>query len=166
MVERRNTQVGFTWVELLVTLAMLGILLSVGVGSWPRLRATQIKHAMLHDLARAFAFARTEAFLSAETLVFLPKRASGDWSSGMVLQPETSERHVMSGDARHVWHWHNARIHLTWHGFRGTHDLVVSHIPHRLAMNGYFLVDVQGLSVERWVVNRFGRIRVLRKHVD
>jgi hypothetical protein len=166
MLGRRNTQVGFTWVELLITLAMLGMLICAGVRSWPLLRATHIKHVMLHDMTRAFAFARTEAFLSTETLVFLPQLASGDWSSGMVLQPEESEHSVMLGVARHVWHWHRARIHLTWHGFRGTHDLIVSHIPHRLAMNGYFLVDVQGLPVERWVVNRFGRIRVLRKHVD
>lgn len=166
MVERRNTQVGFTWVELLITLAMFGILVSVGVGSWPLLRARHIKHVMLHDMTRAFAFARTEAFLGAKTLVFLPKRASGDWSSGMVLQPEEPEHRVMLNVARHVWHWHDAGVHLTWHGFQGTHDLVVSHVPHRLAMNGYFLVDVQGLPLEQWVVNRFGRIRVLRKHVD
>ncbi|MCH9755707.1 MAG: hypothetical protein K0U37_00750 [Gammaproteobacteria bacterium] len=154
-------QTGFTWISVLITLVVLGGLVTEGAQHWQAWRMIQGTRVMFYDLTRALAFARTEAFLREETLVLLPSDISHNWALGIQLQ---SEYHPLF--KVHAWQWHVPQgIALTWHGFRGQDKLVVSHAPESLAMNGYFLLEVPKRVSEKWVVNRFGRMRVLRKHV-
>lgn len=153
--QSRSYQTGLTWIELLVTLAICGVLLSVGTPSLKTWYVTQSKYRMLEDMKRGLAYARTEAFLQGETLVLRPTQGSTDWSSGMQLQSEKDSK------IQHVWHWRTMGMHLTWHGFLKSEGLIISPNPGRLAMNGYFLLESSSVSPERWVVNRFGRIRVM-----
>ena len=157
---------GLTWVEVLATLTILGILLAAGIPSWRALQTQQAERRLLHDVERALAFVRNQAFLRAETLVLLPRVASEGWSSGMVLEAKQHTSDAHNTERLHEWRWHDSRVHLSWHGFLGDDALVVAHSPAKLAMNGYFLLENSGSHPTRWVVNRFGRIRVLRKHVD
>ena len=149
---------GLTWVEVLVTLAILGVLLVAGISHWRGLQIQQAERRLLSDVGRVLAFARNQAFLQGETLVLLPRFSADNWSSGMILQQGSTQQHA--------WHWHHPGVRLTWHGFLGNDKLVVAHSPAKLAMNGYFLLETGRSHSTRWVVNRFGRIRALRKHVD
>ena len=161
----KQQHAGLTWIEVLVTLAILGILLVAGVTHWRGLQKQQAERRLFNDVGRVLAFARNQAFLQAETLVLLPRVASEGWSSGMVLKLKTAILDE-SAPQLHVWRWHYSGVHLSWHGFLGDDALVVDHSPAKLAMNGYFLLETAHTNQARWVVNRFGRIRVLRKHVD
>ncbi len=155
-----------TWVEVLVTLAILGVLSSAGVSLWRGSQTNQAERRLLNDVERVLVFARNQAFLQAETLVLRPRVASEGWSSGMVLE---RKHDAQDGHAQrlHTWRWHDASVRLSWHGFLGDHALVIDHRPAKLTMNGYFLLEKTNSNQKvRWVVNRFGRIRVLRKHVD
>jgi len=161
----KNNAAGLTWVEVLVTLAILGILLSAGVSHWRALQAKHVERRLLNDIARVLTFARNQAFLQAETLELRPRVATEGWSSGMVLEfkNKTQSEHKQ---CLHTWRWHVPGAHLTWHGFLGDEAIIIAHSPARLAMNGYFLLETPHATPTRWVVNRFGRIRALRKHVD
>ncbi|NCT56125.1 MAG: type II secretion system protein [Legionella sp.] len=156
---------GLTWVEVLVTLAILGILFSAGVSHWRGLQTNQAERRLLSEIGRVLIFARNQALLRSETLVLRPRVASESWSSGMVLELKNP---TSDGDPQklHTWYWHAPGACLTWHGFRGDDALVVDHRPAQLAMNGYFLLEKPDSDQTRWVVNRFGRIRALTKHVD
>lgn len=161
----KRQHAGLTWVEVLVTLAILGVLLVAGESHWRGLQTKQAERRLLNDVGRVLTFARNQAFLQAETLVLLPRVASEGWSSGMVLKPKTVRLNGCTPEL-HVWRWHYPGVHLSWHGFLGNDALVVDHSPAKLAMNGYFLLETTHSNQARWVVNRFGRIRALRKHVD
>ncbi len=160
-----DKQPGYTLIELLLVLTIIGVILTASLASWHTTQLAYIKRNVLRDITHALYMARSEAILNAETFIFSPINASSDWSSGMMLHQATNAS-VTQATARQVWHWPDKRLHLSWHGFQGDKQIVVSHVPHRLALNGYFLVNIKGFPTERWVVNRFGRIRVLRKHVD
>jgi type II secretory pathway pseudopilin PulG len=165
MLKQRHTQTGFTWISLLAILVILGSLLVAGASNWRHACVLQAKRVLFNDIARALAFSRTEAFLSGNNLVLQPlDKQSNNWALGIHLQTEKEPLCEI-----HRWPWEVSRqIKLTWHGFLGQNKLVVSAKPESLAMNGYFLlepIDGQAFSSEKWVVNRFGRMRVLRKHV-
>jgi len=149
---------GLTWVEVLVTLAILSVLLSAGVSHWRGLQTKYAERRLLSDVARVLTYARNQAFLHAETLVLLPRVAADGWSSGMVLE---FKHPIQDGREQrlHTWRWHYPHLYLSWHGFLGDEAFVVEHSPAKLAMNGYFLVENSGSKQVRWVVNRFGRIR-------
>ncbi|MDX2345511.1 MAG: hypothetical protein QNK11_01355, partial [Legionella sp.] len=89
---------------------------------------------------------------------------TNNWASGIQLQQDNKASNPI-----HKWSWHGFKnIQLTWHGFLGQDKLTVSAKSESLAMNGYFLLEPvknKDFLPERWLVNRFGRIRVLRKHV-
>ena len=157
----KHQQTGFTWISTLIVLAILGGLFIEGASLWKASRIQAAKRVLFHDLARALAFARTEAFLRGEALALSPSNTGNNWAAGIKLQSENN-----SLSQAHTWQWHVPHsIQLTWHGFRGRDKLVVSHASESLAMNGYFVLEMPAETPEKWVVNRFGRMRVLRKHV-
>lgn len=138
----------------MIVLTIVGILSIQGVSSWHQWRRAQSIRVLQHDIARALAFARNEAFLRGETLELTPLSPTHNWAEGIMLD------HIQT------WEWHiPMSIKLTWHGFRGNDRLVVSHLSESLAMNGYFLLEVPAKTPEKWVVNRFGRLRIPGKQV-
>lgn len=155
----RQGYAGLTWVEALVTLAILSVLFSAGVSHWRGLQTKEAERRLFNDIERALVFARNQAFLRSETLVLRPRVASEGWSTGMVLELKSLTSDGQS-QTLHTWRWHAPGMCLTWHGFRGNDALVVDDSPAKLAMNGYFLLEKPGSDQIRWVVNRFGRIRV------
>ncbi|MDF1677602.1 MAG: hypothetical protein P1U32_02775 [Legionellaceae bacterium] len=156
----QNKHAGFTWLSTLLVLAIVGGLLMQGASLWRASRIQTARRVLFHDMTRILAFARTEAFLRGETLAILPD-SNQNWAVGLKLQASNPVSLQI-----HAWRWHMPQgMKLTWHGFLGRNKLLVSHKPEHLAMNGYFLLEgLSGVS-EKWVVNRFGRMRVLRKHV-
>ncbi len=157
---RQNKCTGFTWFSILFVLSIVGGLLVQGASLWEASRIQIAKRVLFHDMTRILAFARTEAFLRGETLVILPD-SNQNWAMGLKLQADNPLSCQI-----HTWRWHIPQsMKLTWHGFLGRDKLLISHKPEHLVMNGYFLLEgLSGVS-EKWVVNRFGRMRVLRKHV-
>ncbi|MDF1826936.1 MAG: type II secretion system protein [Legionellaceae bacterium] len=154
----KSQHVGLTWIEVLVTLAIVGVLCSAGVSHWRGLQVKQAERRLFNEVGRVLIFARNQALLHSETLVLRPRVASKSWSSGMVLE---FKHQTQDGRAQrlHTWSWHYPSLSLSWHGFLGDDVLVIEHRPAQLAMNGYFQVNNTELKHVRWVVSRFGRIR-------
>lgn len=152
---KKKQQTGFTWVSTLIVLLIVGGLFTQGAYHWKVWRVRQMKRVLFHDIERALAFARNTAFLRGETLILSPSNTENNWALAIKLQTQNKQ----SVDI-HAWQWHfKEHVQLTWHGFLGQDKLIISHRAESLAMNGYFILEGPFFSAEKWVVNRFGRIK-------
>lgn len=75
---------GFTLVELLVTLAVVLILLSVAVSSWRWLVSGSRLSSTADLLWTGYRMARTEAVKTTSTMTFKPATGT-DWNSGWIV---------------------------------------------------------------------------------
>lgn len=112
-------QIGFTMIELLITLAVLTILLAIGIPSFAGLMAsTQVTNAT-NELLSAFAQARSEAIRRGQrvTICISGNGAqctnAGNWDQGWIIFSDaTRAGNVANVDAGEVI-IHNNRINLT-----------------------------------------------------
>ncbi len=163
LADKKPQVAGFTWVSVLAVLAILGGLCVSGSAHWQTISYLHAKRVLREDISRAIVFSKALASAEETALTLRPLLSGTDvnWASGMVLS--FAHRPL---DVIYTWSWRWPSIMtLTWHGFQGENQLGVSASADSLAMNGYFLLEARGRVAERWVVNRFGQIRVLRKHV-
>lgn len=84
MIARRNKHAGFTLTELLLTVSLIGLLLTLAVPSFSNLVLTQNVRAGASDLQTAFIFARSEAIKRATPVNVVP--TGGNWKNGWSVQ--------------------------------------------------------------------------------
>lgn len=80
---------GFTLLELVVTLAVAGILVAVAIPSYRGIVQTNTLTSVANNLVAAFNFARSEAITRGATVYICPSegttRCGGDWLDGWVI---------------------------------------------------------------------------------
>lgn len=74
---------GFTLVELMVSLAVLGVLLAIGIPSFQETIRNQRMTSDANKLSGALSFTRLEA-VRRGNVVHFGQRAAGDWTGGYV----------------------------------------------------------------------------------
>lgn len=86
---------GFTLIELMVTLVVAAILLTVAVPSFQRVSANNALKSTAHDLAATINTARMQSMSTRSEIVISP--AAGGWENGwtLVYPANTSESSVM-----------------------------------------------------------------------
>jgi len=84
--ERRRAirQLGFTLVEALVVIAMIGVLLGLAAPSFVTYTATQKVKTASFDLYAAMVFARSEAIKRKQLVTVAPN--GGDWAAGWTVK--------------------------------------------------------------------------------
>ena len=80
---------GFTLVELLVAIAVLGVLISVAVPTFNQTMAQQRLRSVASELRLSLSLARSEAVKRAETITMSPR--STDWSLGWAVTAADGE---------------------------------------------------------------------------
>jgi type IV fimbrial biogenesis protein FimT len=92
---------GFTMIELMVTLVVLGILLGVGVPSFRLFLVNARTSAVANDITSAINLARSEAVKRAEPVTVCPSDDGADcdgaWTDGWIV------RLAAGGDPLRVW---------------------------------------------------------------
>jgi type IV fimbrial biogenesis protein FimT len=94
---------GFTLVELLVTMAIAGVLLAIGVPSMMQFLADRAAAANADEFAQALRFARTEAMKRGRSVYVCPTRnpeaaqptcsdSAEDWMSGWLVASADSDK--------------------------------------------------------------------------
>jgi type II secretion system protein H len=158
---RRLKTCGFTLVELLVVLSIMGLLLCCALPRFRAADASQNLTRVVNDLTHVIQFARYQSLLQGETLVLQPLDAQNNWSHGMrLVVREGSSTPPRVKKVLHEWHWNHRNMQLSWHGFQSRNYLIMDADLNRLAMNGHFLWnDGMGL-LKKIEVNRFGRVHV------
>ena len=82
MMARRGRSAGFTLIELMITLVIMAIVLTVGVPSFIDFIATQRVRTAASDLAADMAFARAEAIKESRWVIMEPIGGAGTWKDG------------------------------------------------------------------------------------
>jgi type IV fimbrial biogenesis protein FimT len=92
---------GFTMIELMVTLVVLGILLGIGVPSFRVILLNARTSAVANDITSAINLARSEAVKRAQPVTVCPSddgaSCSGEWTDGWIT------RVPASGEVLRVW---------------------------------------------------------------
>ena len=95
---------GFTLVELLVTLVVVSILLSVGVPSFSSMITNNAVNADRDTLFNSLIYARTEAIKRGETISICKSSnlttcdASVEWGDGWIVFEDTNGNGALSGE--------------------------------------------------------------------
>ncbi len=79
---RPSTATGFTLIELMITLVILVIVITVGVPSFSDFIAAQRARATASDLMADMAFARAEAIKESRRAIMEPINGPGTWKAG------------------------------------------------------------------------------------
>lgn len=94
---------GFSLVELMVTIAIMAIGLSIAAPSFSRMIAEQRVRSAASELHTALLYARSAAITRNEPVVLEPKTA-GDWTKGWKIAPAAASTEVLreTGDLKNV----------------------------------------------------------------
>ncbi|GGL96606.1 GspH/FimT family pseudopilin [Pseudomonas asuensis] len=94
---------GFTLIELMVTVAVLAIVLTIAVPSFNNLIQSSRARALVSELNGALQIARSEALKRRKNVIVCPRNDTGtdcdsgaDWSSGWLVRQ-------VSGDIIRIW---------------------------------------------------------------
>lgn len=93
-------QAGFTIIELMVTLAVLSIIISLAAPSFVSMLNNNLVTGATNDLIASFQLARTEAIKRNGTVDIRSKNGS-DWSNGYRVQVNSSAQILRDVDALH-----------------------------------------------------------------
>lgn len=152
---------GFTLLECLVVMLILSGLLAVAAPFFKARVDTNNTSTVVHDIESMLLFARTEAFLSHQTLVVRPLSSDADWAEGAALFNEGKTHLPEKRDEMlHVFHWKHKNQRIRWHGFASRDDVVIFPTLKTLAMNGYFEVIQEGQPLQKICISRFGQVRL------
>lgn len=152
---------GFTLLECLVVMLLLSGLLGVAAPFFKARVDTNKTSTVAHDIESMLLFARTEAFLSHQTLVLRPLSSDANWAEGAALYTERKAQHPQACEEMlHVFHWKHKTQGMRWHGFASRDDLVIFPTLKTLAMNGYFEVIDEGQPSQKICISRFGQVRL------
>lgn len=97
MMSRKKYQGGFSLVELMVTVAIAGILLAVGVPSFRTIMQTNKVAAQSRSVVTAFNFARSEAVTRKTTVNVVPSDGNS-WSNGITVWTDADGSGAMNNN--------------------------------------------------------------------
>jgi type IV fimbrial biogenesis protein FimT len=92
---RQHRVAGFTLIELMVTLTILGILLMIGVPSFVAIQRSSELTSTANSLVAALGAARGEAMKRGRSAVVVPKVGS-DWTTGWTVFVDTNNDQVFN----------------------------------------------------------------------
>ncbi len=164
-----NTFQGMTLIELLIVLAIAGILMSTAVPSFSQMLSSSQQTAQLQRLFSHHQLARSEA-IKLNSRVLLCKSSNGRectrdslWSDGWIIFSDKDKNNKLSDNEQILWH--QSQLHdgltLLYRGF-GSHNYVRYYPDGHSSTNGTFILCTQlKHSHPRGVIiSRTGRMRM------
>lgn len=153
------TESGFSLIELLVTLTILGLLFVYGMCSMTMSYRKNALQKTADEIKLAVHFAKIEALTKEHTVTLAPLSKEGGWSTGMRLFVDNNKHDYNKESVLiRIWSWHDKAIHVSWNGFESTHYLRFSPSLSERTANGSFMIQDDAHHEIKLVVNRLGRI--------
>lgn len=152
---------GITLLELLITLAILGVLVCFGVSFAP-LHQHRL-HRKADEIKSIVRYATHEAMQKGVDLALSPWPIPSDWSKGMVLFVDDNNNHQYNTKAQVIrkWRFQDDKITVLWQGFQSKQYLLFSPKLYERAINGKFVITNELQQQVILVVNRLGHVRDL-----
>lgn len=148
-------QHAFTLIELLMSLALLTMLVTIALPSLARTVERNRNSAAMHEIHAQLQQARTQAILRKQDIELCPSKngmqCTLDWKNWWLMRVRSSREHI------HYAAPHSRLTELRWSGFSGSirfHGNGTSPIS-----NGRFYICEQGIINIQIVINRQGRVR-------
>ncbi len=141
---------GFSLLELLVTLAVASILLLMGVPAWQDLQKQHQIKITLQQLTSTIAFARNTAILSHHKIIICPNdhmHCGNDWQQGWLVIQQNKIMRIFPEIPQHT--------HLIWNDLRHTNKITLQPDGSTEGSNGSFYYGHY-----RLVINRGGRVKL------
>ena len=141
--------VGFTLIEVLISLAVFGILLVLGLSAFSVYQKNH-RDLVCKDIKSGIYYAKTRAFQTGVPATLAPLDETGDWSLGMQLKQNDA--------VIYRWHWGYKDTKVAWQGFRAQDFIIFSKNLKFAAANGHFLISSPNGSKTKITLNRLGHI--------
>lgn len=164
MQQSRRPQQGFTLLELLVALAIAGVLFGVAVPSMNTLLTTMRVHGASHQLTAEFALARALAISRNTPVTACPSDgqrclAGSDWSDGWIVFTDPGRRNQPDSPDAIVSHHQARRDGIRIHSTQGRPRL--RYLPTGMSGGSNLTVSICNANRlhARIIVNNAGRTR-------
>ena len=162
MKEKKTKTSGFTFVELLVTLLIVGVLLVVAIPITQDILLKKNVKSRAETLASALQYANDESAALKQTLTLAPK--NGNWSSGLVLFLDTNHDHQRNSTESLIyeWKWPSNNILISWSGIYADYLLFAPNQDNSDLAGTFSICPLNSryVATENVVMNRLGRVRV------
>jgi len=153
-----KTTVGLTTIELITTLAIVAILLTLMLPNWGSFIAKNKVDTQVNQIIRVIHFARSEAIQRSKNITLCGSsrlsECDGQWSKGMLVFYKDKNQFHLIRDFIPV----TSDIEITWRGLSGEELLRVTPFGVFIVENGRFTISRNGYS-RTLVLSRTGRIR-------
>lgn len=165
----KTTYHGFTLVELMIVLAIAGILFSTALPSFSKMLAKNQQTAQLYTLFQHHQLARSEAIKNNQN-VLLCKSSNGQectphskWSDGWIIFSDTDNDKKINGDETVVFVQQSlaTQLSLKYKGF-GSHNYIRYFPNGSSSTNGTFTLCNQfdNTDAKSIIIARTGRVRL------
>ncbi len=151
----RTLHSGFSLLELLCVLLLIGVLASIGVSSYHNFISSQRLSLYVNQIARAIRFARHQAMVLESDVVLCgssnAQHCDGNWQHGqIILQGKRVVKHFPQFDSAY---------HISWRGSLGKIKQLEFNAMGAVAAQGSFYIEHRQQQC-RIILNRLARLRV------
>lgn len=157
---------GFTLIEMLIVLAIAGILCLIGIPSFNSLKNSIYADAAISQLCRAIELTRSEAIKTNSIATLCPSadgyQCGKNWSKGYIVFIDHEENGQVDSDDQiiHFFKPVKGEGSMTWKNFRGFDYLQMTPLGNTNAQNGTFTYYSADKKIKKTlVVSLSGRIR-------
>lgn len=158
---------GYSLIELLFTLILLSILLSLSFPAYKYIMVETRLMTLSESIVSAFNYARSEAIKHRSIVIFCPveneKNCGAKWNNGWMIILGKRTANISKNNLLHVYPPLNKQEFIIWRGASKRNYLQLNPDGSAYGHNGSFVVCVNVLSKSSvWVVkvSATGRIRV------
>ncbi|MBS3670700.1 MULTISPECIES: GspH/FimT family pseudopilin [Halomonadaceae] len=169
---RTTPESGFTLLELLVTLLLVGIIAVLGLPNFQALGERTARSSEINRLQSAFAFARNTAISQRQQITLCPanksrKACANDWSSELMIVRGDKTNSITKDDIlRIVPAQQDTQVTYS----RGWSRIRYSPLGYTSGYNGSFSVcsssGAQGSQGKKLVLSQLGRLRIDGTPID
>ncbi len=160
---------GFSLIEMLIVLAMIGILSSYALPSFNKLINSNRQSTVLLQLFSHHQLARSEAIKQNQSVILCKSdngqlcTPSAHWQNGWIVFTDTDNNKQLSGNEPLIYSFqnHNSSLFLSYRGF-GSHNYIRYYPDGRSSTNGSFILcTTQGdITARSLIISRTGRARL------
>ncbi len=166
---------GFSLIEIIITIAILGILSSYALPSFSHLLSRNQQRSVLFQLFRHHQLARSEAIKRNQSIILCKSsnarqcNPAADWHEGWIIFADTDNNRLLNGTESLIYSYQgqNYKLSVNYRGF-GSHNYIRYFPDGHSSTNGTFVLCSRddSVSAKSLIISRTGRARIDTKNAS